>query len=85
MRDDRFVVALDLGAESYDRYYSQWVENEDRDRDAEAKAGRFHVAYVARAVTPGDFFLPAPEVRDMYRPTVNGRGSGGRTVIAAGS
>ena len=45
----------------------------------------FAVAYVARAVTPGDFFLPAPEVRDMYRPQVNGRGGSGRTVIAAGS
>jgi hypothetical protein len=45
----------------------------------------FAVAYVARAVTPGDFFLPAPEVRDMYRPSVNGRGGSGRTVIAAGS
>jgi len=43
----------------------------------------FAVAYVARAVTPGDFFLPAPEVRDMYRPSVNARGSGGRTIIAA--
>ncbi|ATQ41112.1 alpha-2-macroglobulin family protein [Caulobacter mirabilis] len=45
----------------------------------------FAVAYVARAVTPGDFFLPAPEVRDMYRPSVNARGSAGRTIIAAGS
>jgi len=45
----------------------------------------FAIAYVARAVTPGDFFLPAPEVRDMYRPSINGRGAGGRTVIAAGS
>jgi len=43
----------------------------------------FAVAYVVRAVTPGDFFLPAPEVRDMYRPSVNARGGGGRTVIAA--
>ncbi|MES2034553.1 MAG: alpha-2-macroglobulin [Pseudomonadota bacterium] len=43
----------------------------------------FAVAYVVRAVTPGDFFLPATEVRDMYRPSVNARGSGGRTVIVA--
>jgi uncharacterized protein YfaS (alpha-2-macroglobulin family) len=44
----------------------------------------FALAYVARAVTPGDFFFPAPEVRDMYKPTVNGRGTSGRLVIAAG-
>ena len=28
----------------------------------------FAVAYVARAVTPGDFYLPGAEARDMYRP-----------------
>ena len=45
----------------------------------------FAMAYVARAVTPGDFFLPAPEARDMYRPSVNARGSASRTTIAPGS
>ena len=45
----------------------------------------FAMAYVARAVTPGDFFLPAPEARDMYRPSVNARGSATRTTIAPGS
>jgi len=44
----------------------------------------FAFAYVARAVTPGSFFLPAPEARDMYRPTVNARGVSGRVAIAAG-
>ena len=45
----------------------------------------FAVAYVARAVTPGDFFLPGVEVRDMYRPAVSARSAPGRTRIAAGS
>ncbi|MDP1629973.1 MAG: alpha-2-macroglobulin [Caulobacter sp.] len=45
----------------------------------------FAMAYVVRAVTPGDFLLPAPEARDMYRPSVNARGSASRTTIAAGS
>ncbi|MDP1737394.1 MAG: alpha-2-macroglobulin [Caulobacter sp.] len=45
----------------------------------------FAMAYVARAVTPGDFFLPAPEARDMYRPSVNARGAATRTTIAPGS
>jgi alpha-2-macroglobulin len=45
---------------------------------------RFAVAYVARAVAPGDYLLPAVEVRDMYRPAVFARTAPGRTVIAAG-
>jgi uncharacterized protein YfaS (alpha-2-macroglobulin family) len=41
----------------------------------------FNLAYVARAVTPGDFLLPGAEARDMYRPAVAARTAGGRTVI----
>ena len=44
----------------------------------------FVLAYVARAVTPGDFFLPGAEARDMYRPTVRGRTASARTHIAPG-
>ena len=44
----------------------------------------FTVAYVARAVTPGAFYLPGVEARDMYKPAVFGRSSGGQVVIAAG-
>ena len=43
----------------------------------------FSVAYIARAVTPGDFYLPGAEARDMYRPQVNARTEGSRAVIAA--
>ncbi len=42
----------------------------------------FVVAYVVRAVTPGDFFLPGAVVQDMYRPAVNARTAPGRTRIA---
>jgi uncharacterized protein YfaS (alpha-2-macroglobulin family) len=42
----------------------------------------FSVAYVARAVTPGDFFLPGALVQDMYRPGVQARSGSGRVVIA---
>jgi uncharacterized protein YfaS (alpha-2-macroglobulin family) len=45
----------------------------------------FAVAYVARAVTPGDFFFPGAEARDMYRPSVVARTSPGRARIAPGS
>jgi uncharacterized protein YfaS (alpha-2-macroglobulin family) len=44
----------------------------------------FTVAYVARAVTPGAFYLPGVEARDMYKPGVFGRSAGGQIVIAAG-
>jgi uncharacterized protein YfaS (alpha-2-macroglobulin family) len=42
----------------------------------------FNLAYVARAVTPGDFILPGVEARDMYRPFVAARTASGRTVVA---
>ena len=41
------------------------------------------VAYVARAVTPGDFFLPGAEAKNMYRPTVNARTAPARLKVAA--
>ena len=42
----------------------------------------FAVAYVARAVTPGDFYLPGAEARAMYKPAVFARTEGRRTKIA---
>lgn len=44
----------------------------------------FAFAYVARAVTPGDFLLPGAEAEDMYRPQVNARTGTGRVAIAPG-
>jgi uncharacterized protein YfaS (alpha-2-macroglobulin family) len=42
----------------------------------------FALAYVIRAVTPGDFFLPGAAAADMYHPGVSGRTAGGRVRIA---
>jgi uncharacterized protein YfaS (alpha-2-macroglobulin family) len=42
----------------------------------------FALAYVARAVTPGDFYLPGTEARDMYHPSVFARSAGGRLKVA---
>jgi uncharacterized protein YfaS (alpha-2-macroglobulin family) len=42
----------------------------------------FAVAYIARVVTPGDFFLPGAEARDMYRPTVSAHTAPGRARIS---
>jgi len=44
----------------------------------------FALAYVARAVTPGDFYLPGAEIVDMYHAGVNARTAGARTQIAPG-
>jgi len=45
----------------------------------------FAFAYIARAVTPGDYLLPGAEARDMYRPSLHARTAAGRTAIAPGS
>ena len=41
----------------------------------------FAVAYVARAVTPGDFYLPGAVARDMYHPAVFAQSAGRRAKI----
>lgn len=45
----------------------------------------FTFAYVARAVTPGNFLLPGAQARDMYRPQVSARTAASRTAIAPGA
>lgn len=42
----------------------------------------FTLAYIARAVTPGDFLLPGVEVRDLYRPQSVGRTAFNRLIVA---
>jgi len=42
----------------------------------------FSVAYVARAVTPGHYMLPAATIEDMYRPERFGRTGFGSLDIA---
>jgi uncharacterized protein YfaS (alpha-2-macroglobulin family) len=44
--------------------------------------GQFRYAYIARAVTPGRYTLPAAQVEDMYRPGVMARTSTGAITIA---
>ena len=41
----------------------------------------FTLAYVARAVTPGEFKYPALEVEDMYEPETYGRTAMGKLVV----
>jgi len=41
----------------------------------------FQLAYIARAVTAGDFYLPGAEAKDFYRTDMYARTQGGRTAI----
>ncbi|HVH79929.1 MAG TPA: hypothetical protein VM782_11095, partial [Stellaceae bacterium] len=41
----------------------------------------FTLAYVVRAVTPGEFKYPALAVEDMYDPETNGRTGMGKLVV----
>ncbi|MCG8509799.1 MAG: alpha-2-macroglobulin family protein [Rhodospirillales bacterium] len=45
----------------------------------------FAVAYIARAVTPGRYALPAAHVEDMYKPNYRARTAMGEMVIRAGN
>jgi uncharacterized protein YfaS (alpha-2-macroglobulin family) len=44
--------------------------------------GQYRYAYIARAVTPGRYTMPAAQVEDMYRPGVMARTSTGTIQIA---
>jgi uncharacterized protein YfaS (alpha-2-macroglobulin family) len=48
----------------------------------EVRGTDFTFAYIARAVTPGAFVMPAAQVEDMYRPGVMARTSAGAVRIA---
>ncbi len=65
-RDDRFVSALDLGSQGR-RFYFGAADADKTDPKT------FNVAYIVRAVTPGQFVLPAAVLQDMYRPPVMAR------------
>ena len=48
-----------------------------------SSAKGFTMAYIARAVTQGDYYLPGAEAKDFYRPDTYARTGGSRTTIAA--
>ena len=53
------------------------------DEDSGDQNRDFAFAYLVRAVTPGDYKLPAPSIEDMYKPTYRGRGGAGKTQVEA--
>ncbi len=58
-----------------DRYVAALTRGEDDE------GGSFRLAYLVRAVTPGEFRFPAAYVEDMYDPAVQARGSLGRLNV----
>ncbi len=44
---------------------------------------RFKFAYVVRAVTPGSYARPGPQVEDMYAPAYHARGEAGTLEVKA--
>ena len=63
--------------------YTQVQESRDDRFVASANLrGQFRYAYIARAVTPGRYTMPAAQVEDMYRPGVMARTDTGTIVIA---
>ena len=72
-RDDRYVASFVVSGNG--GYY--WG---DDDREADAS---FSLAYIARAITPGTYVLPAAGIEDMYRPSVRARTAMGSLVVEA--
>ncbi|HYM72941.1 MAG TPA: alpha-2-macroglobulin [Stellaceae bacterium] len=50
--------------------------------DLPSGTSEFTLAYVVRAVTPGEFKYPALDIEDMYDPETNGRTAMGRLVVS---
>jgi uncharacterized protein YfaS (alpha-2-macroglobulin family) len=74
LRDDRFIAAFDPKS----------LINTDNMPSTESKSlaqGEFRFAYAVRAVTPGDYQLPAITVDSMYRPEFQARTTPDHLVI----
>ncbi|NIE78941.1 alpha-2-macroglobulin [Asaia sp. As-1742] len=71
IRDDRLTVAFDIAGGSY------------RPSDADLLASNaFRLAYIVRAVAPGQFLRPETMVKDRFSPSVMARSASSRIVIA---
>ena len=71
-RDDRYVAAFNIGS----RY-------RPNNRNRPEPRPHFRLAYIARAVTPGSFVLPAAVIEDMYTPGIMARTTMGKVDVKA--
>ncbi|HYB10134.1 MAG TPA: alpha-2-macroglobulin, partial [Alphaproteobacteria bacterium] len=65
-RDDRFVAAVNFADKRFG-----FQEGSDV----------YRVAFIVRAVTPGQYVLPAASVEDMYHPAISARTGVGATTV----
>lgn len=72
-RDDRFFAAFFVGSQ-YRPVNSKKPEPRPE----------FRLAYIARAVTPGNFAMPAGVVEDMYAPAIMARTAMGKIAVGEG-
>ena len=82
----------DGAVENGDSGAFNWIGTIDSAKTTQAQDDRFvaaidvrekdvTLAYLVRAVTPGEFTLPGATAEDMYRPDVTARSAAGRVVI----
>jgi uncharacterized protein YfaS (alpha-2-macroglobulin family) len=88
-RDDRFVAAFDLSAKAAATSNGGAGEGEGEGADDVAAAppptakASAAVAYIVRAVTPGNFVHPAATIEDMYRPERYARTEAGLLTVTS--
>lgn len=70
-RDDRVIAAFSFFGDG----------NGNRNGDNASLPSRATIAYLVRAVTPGNFAHPAAAVEDMYRPGQFARTAAGRLIV----
>ena len=80
-RDDRLVAAFNLA--NLPKRKRQPTTAANGGAVVEPPVATVSVAYIVRAVTPGDFVHPAASVEDMYRPERYARTSAGTLTVAA--
>ena len=71
-RDDRYVAAFNIGS----MYHP-------RNRKKPEPQPAYRLAYIARAVTPGQFVMPAAVAEDMYTPGIMARTTMGKLDVSA--
>ena len=75
-RDDRFLAAISLPNYEMDRSDPDYPV-----RNYSSEIWNFKLAYVVRAVTPGQFALPAANAEHMYAPRIRARTAMGTITI----
>jgi uncharacterized protein YfaS (alpha-2-macroglobulin family) len=79
---------LNQGDAGWYRYWISWMFNHRELRDERAlhfadrlTAGVYHISYITRATTKGDFIVPPARAEEMYRPEVFGRSGSDRLTV----